>query len=185
MAAANTKVTEAIAERADLKGKQDVVRAKLKEMAEQGTGGQQQTGDATNQDLDTTNLDSWKSRNSWYEKDREMTEAALSMHGDISREFVVGSQSYFNEIDRRMAERFPDRFGGSQFAGGGQSSMRGHSSPARAAQSAGRRGIRMDSEQVRAMQAMGLTPEQWYNGRQQAVEHGFVGQQPTYGRVLS
>lgn len=180
IADANVKLQEAIAVQREMTHKQTAVRDKLKEMA---AGGQAQPG---NQNLDTTNLEAWKQRNSWYEKDPEMTRAAQELHGAIEKEYVVGTAAYFNEIDRRMGERFPNQFGGGQFAGGGQSAMRGNlDSPARAAQGSSRRGIRMDSEQVRAMQSMGMNPEDWYNGRTEAVQHGLLNERPSYGRVVS
>jgi len=54
----------------------------------------------------------WKERNSWFNKDREMTGFALAVHEKLVEEEGVNPQSdaYYERIDARMREKFPEKF---------------------------------------------------------------------------
>ena len=55
----------------------------------------------------------WISRNeSWFQKDTEMTSLAMGLHTKLAEEgnVVVGSDEYFERIDSRLREIFPDKF---------------------------------------------------------------------------
>jgi hypothetical protein len=54
----------------------------------------------------------WKDRNSWFNKDREMTGFALAVHEKLVEEEGVNPQSdaYYERIDARMREKFPEKF---------------------------------------------------------------------------
>jgi len=54
----------------------------------------------------------WKDRNSWFNKDREMTGFALAVHEKLVEEEGVSPQSdaYYERIDARMREKFPEKF---------------------------------------------------------------------------
>jgi len=54
----------------------------------------------------------WKDRNSWFNKDREMTGFALAVHERLVEEEGINPQSdaYYERIDARMREKFPEKF---------------------------------------------------------------------------
>jgi len=54
----------------------------------------------------------WKDRNSWFNKDREMTGFALAVHSKLVEDEGIDprSDTYYERIDARMRERFPEKF---------------------------------------------------------------------------
>lgn len=53
----------------------------------------------------------WQKANSWFGSDEEMTSLALGLHQKLVREGVdPRSDEYYDRIDRRMRQLFPDRF---------------------------------------------------------------------------
>jgi hypothetical protein len=54
----------------------------------------------------------WKDRNSWFNRDREMTGFALAVHEKLVEEEGISPQSdaYYERIDSRMREKFPEKF---------------------------------------------------------------------------
>jgi hypothetical protein len=54
----------------------------------------------------------WKDRNSWFNKDREMTGFALAVHEKLVDEEGIDprSDAYYERIDSRMREKFPEKF---------------------------------------------------------------------------
>jgi len=54
----------------------------------------------------------WKDRNSWFNKDREMTGFALAVHEKLVDEEGIDprSDAYYERIDARMREKFPEKF---------------------------------------------------------------------------
>ena len=54
----------------------------------------------------------WGDRNTWFGEDDEMTSFALGVHKTLERAGVApNSEEYFERIDARMREVFPDKFG--------------------------------------------------------------------------
>lgn len=75
-------------------------------------------------ELDTSNLDRWKSRNkSWYGVDDGMTRAAHEIDASIRAAGVIteGSQEYFEAVDTQMTKRFPQVFNRAPDTGSGSS----------------------------------------------------------------
>ncbi len=57
---------------------------------------------------------SWAERNRWFGQDDEMTSFALGYHNKLKKEGVdLQSNEYYEKIDTRMREMFPEKFGGS------------------------------------------------------------------------
>ena len=53
----------------------------------------------------------WASRNSWFNSDSVMTNAAYAIHDEVVKRGVeVSSDAYYEAIDRRMREEFPHKF---------------------------------------------------------------------------
>ena len=58
-------------------------------------------------------FDEWRARNSWFEADDEMTSLAVGVHHKLVKEGVdPRSDEYYERIDARMRELFPDNFEG-------------------------------------------------------------------------
>ena len=53
----------------------------------------------------------WASENDWFGTDRVMTSAAMGIHEDILQEGIdAESDEYYNQINKRMKEYFPQKF---------------------------------------------------------------------------
>ena len=56
--------------------------------------------------------ESWAEKNEWFGKDEPMTLTSFSIHRKLVEEgFDPKSDSYYSEIDIRMKETFPHKFG--------------------------------------------------------------------------
>lgn len=55
----------------------------------------------------------WARENPWFRSDKEMTAVALAVHEDLVTQGVdTKSDDYYQAIDNRIRERFPEKFGG-------------------------------------------------------------------------
>ncbi len=55
----------------------------------------------------------WARENPWFRTDKEMTAVALAVHEDLVTQGVdTKSDNYYQAIDNRVRERFPEKFGG-------------------------------------------------------------------------
>lgn len=55
----------------------------------------------------------WANRNSWFNKDMIMTNAAYTIHDELMRSGVKGdSPEYYSALDARMQQEFPQKFSG-------------------------------------------------------------------------
>jgi len=53
----------------------------------------------------------WAEENSWFGTDEVMTNAAITIHNNISQEGIeVDSNEYYNEVNSRLRKYFPDSF---------------------------------------------------------------------------
>ena len=58
-----------------------------------------------------TKAEEWANKNVWFGQDEPMTLTSFSIHRKLVEEgFDTTSDSYYNEIDKRMKETFPHRF---------------------------------------------------------------------------
>lgn len=54
----------------------------------------------------------WQQQNPWFGQDEEMTASALGLHEKLKRTGVpVGSEEYYETLDKTMRRRFPEHFG--------------------------------------------------------------------------
>jgi hypothetical protein len=137
---------------------------------------------------DTTNLENWKDRNSaWYGVDPEMTTAAHEIDQQIRSAGVipVGSERYFEAIDRQMQRRYPDRLGRSpNTAGGG-----GRSGAPAGGPGGGPGGGRIPASVIDSWRKMGIEVEnpeviqRMIGHRETAVRKGLLPSRPVYERV--
>lgn len=55
----------------------------------------------------------WLDKNSWYGVDEDMSFLAMGVHRRLEREGVaIGSDHYYDVIDKEMRQRFPEKFSG-------------------------------------------------------------------------
>jgi hypothetical protein len=61
---------------------------------------------------DDIKLQSWLSKNEWFNADRVMTRGAQAIHEQLVLEegFNPSTDEYYSEIDKRMRENFPHKF---------------------------------------------------------------------------
>ena len=113
----------------------------------------------------------WQQRNEWFGQDEEMTSLALGLHEKLKRGGVpVGSDEYYDTIDKTMRRRFPENFENDQEpevekvrAEEPQKTSKPKASTvvAPASRSTSPKKIRLSNTQVALAKKLGLTPEQY------------------------
>ncbi len=113
----------------------------------------------------------WQQRNEWFGQDEEMTSLALGLHEKLKRNgVVVGSDEYYDTIDKTMRRRFPESFEDDQDtetekvrAEEPQKTSKPKASTvvAPASRSTSPKKIRLSNTQVALAKKLGLTPEQY------------------------
>ena len=110
----------------------------------------------------------WQERNQWYGSDPEMTASALGLHQKLINERgqqFVGSDEYWQTIDKTMRRRFPDYFGEDEVANGGSKTVarepKSATVVAPASRSRSPKKIRLTTSQLSIAKKLGLTPEQY------------------------
>jgi hypothetical protein len=113
----------------------------------------------------------WQQRNEWFGQDEEMTSLALGLHEKLKRSGVpIGSDEYYDTIDKTMRRRFPENFENDQDsevekvrAEEPQKTSKPKASTvvAPASRSTSPKKIRLSNTQVALAKKLGLTPEQY------------------------
>ena len=113
----------------------------------------------------------WASRNEWFGADEPMTFSAFAIHKNLlEKGFDPSSDSYYQEIDRRVREEFPHKFASSETEvevssppakNGSRSSVQRVASANRAAKSAGRNTVKLTSSQVSIANKLGVPLEEY------------------------
>ena len=59
----------------------------------------------------STRAQEWATENEWFGSDRVLTSAAMGIHEDLLQEGIdAESDAYYNQINKRMKEYFPQKF---------------------------------------------------------------------------
>jgi len=96
----------------------------------------------------------WQKRNSWFGIDQEMTATALGLHEKLKDNGVeVGSDEYYNTLDKTMRKRFGEYFGDQK--------AKPSTVVASASRSTASKKIKLSTSQLRVAKVLGLTPEQY------------------------
>ena len=107
----------------------------------------------------------WQERNSWWGNDPEMTASALGLHQKLANERgpqYVGSDEYWDAIDKTMRRRFPDYFGEDERSTSDAKGRGARSSVvAPASRSTSAKKVRLTTSQVSIAKRLGITPEQY------------------------
>jgi hypothetical protein len=110
----------------------------------------------------------WKDKNTWFQRDEEMTALALGLEQRLVREYgpqFVGTDKYWNTIDETMHKRFPEYFGVEEktTTGGGRPDSRTGTRPATvvapATRSTSSKRIKLSVSQMALTKKLGITPE--------------------------
>ena len=108
----------------------------------------------------------WQRRNSnWFQKDEEMTDAAMGLHKKLYREYgqeYIGTDEYYERIDKTIRKRFPESFPESRDA---ETKPQQKSKPSTVVASAKRstapKQIKLTATQAALAKKFKLTPEQY------------------------
>lgn len=103
----------------------------------------------------------WQERNPWFGQDEEMTAAALGLHEKLRRNgVVVGSDDYYDALDKTMRKRFPETFG-SQETEVKQPARKPAAVVAPAVRSTASNKVKLKTSQMALIKKLGITPEQY------------------------
>lgn len=110
----------------------------------------------------------WLDKNSWYGTDDDMSYLAMGIHRRLEREGVaLGSDHYFNTIDKEMRQRFPEKFASETQVDDepevkpSQKSSSPRPVVAPATRSTSPKKIQLTPTQVQLAKKFNLTPEQY------------------------
>jgi len=107
----------------------------------------------------------WQDANDWFNQDVEMTSYALGLHNKLVNEGVnPQSDDYYERIDSRMRQLFPENFEGEEV----EKPRKRSNVVAPATRSTASKKIRLTQTQYRLSKRLGLTPEQY--ARQLALD---------------
>lgn len=188
IARAQRTMTERVADRERAVNAQQQFKREKQDMEARqgGRSGSPGSQQGEQPQLDTTNLNDWKSRNSsWYGVDTEMTKAAHEINRRIREAGVipVGTPEYFAAIDRQMAQKYPSKFnsapetsGSRQGAGSGQQQSNAGRIPNSVLDSWERMGIDVNDDKVL---------KRMVNNRSRLADKGILPAEPAYGSVFT
>ena len=107
---------------------------------------------------------SWQEKNQWFGQDKEMTAAALGLHEKLKEDgVIVGSDEYYNALDRTMRKRFSENFYEPEDVKlkSQNTSTKPGTVVASASRSTAPNKIRLKDSQVQIAKKLGLTNEQY------------------------
>jgi hypothetical protein len=111
-------------------------------------------------------VEEWAERNSWYGRDTAMTHAAWGIHRQLiqSEGFDPNSDEYYDELDKRLKQTFPQRLGGQSQAQTNRAA-RSVQTVAPASRSSGinnaRRTVKLTPSQVAIAKKLGVPLEEY------------------------
>ena len=102
----------------------------------------------------------WQRKNQWFGQDHEMTASALGLHQKlISQGVEVGSDEYYDALDKTMRKRFSEYFGESESKPQGKGKPTTVVAPATRSTSSNR--VLLKQSQIQLAKKLGLSPEQY------------------------
>ena len=106
----------------------------------------------------------WAEQNSWFGTDTVMTHAAMGIHKDLvlKEKFDANSEQYYDELDKRLRDLFPSKFGVSD----NRATTKPVQTVASATRSSGvtntaRRSVRLSPSQVAIAKKLGVPLEEY------------------------
>ena len=106
--------------------------------------------------------EAWAERNEWFGKDEAMTYASFGIHKRLVEEegFNPSSDEYYEEIDKRLREEFPQKFNDGGEVQGGKQPAQTVASANRTTR-AGRKTVRLTPSQVAIAKKLGVPLEEY------------------------
>ena len=106
--------------------------------------------------------EAWAERNEWFGKDEAMTYASFGIHKKLVEEegFNPSSDEYYEEIDKRLRDEFPQKFNDGGEVQGGKQPVQTVASAKRTT-SAGRKTVRLTPSQVAIAKKLGVPLEEY------------------------
>jgi len=102
----------------------------------------------------------WKEKNTWFGKDKVMTNAAFTIHDDlVAMGIDVESDEYYNEVDKRMKDNFPHKFAASEEKPAQPKPVQKVASAGRTQE--GRRTVKLTKSQVAIAKKLGVPLEEY------------------------
>ncbi len=102
----------------------------------------------------------WAEKNNWFGNDEVMTNAAFSIHSELVKEgFDSESDEYYNEIDNRLAEYFPNKFASTEEKVEEKKPVQTVASAGRKQQ--GRKTVKLTRSQVAIAKKLGVPLEEY------------------------
>ena len=97
--------------------------------------------------------EAWAEDNSWFGDDRAMTMTSFAIHEDLLNEgFDATSDEYYSEIDKRIRDEFPHRFGETSQQNRPAQAV----APAKRSAKSGRKSVRLTPSQVAIAKKLGV-----------------------------
>ena len=106
--------------------------------------------------------EAWAEKNEWFGKDEAMTYASFGIHKKLVEEegFNPSSDEYYEEIDKRLREEFPQKFNDGEEVQEGKQPVQTVASAKRTT-SAGRKTVRLTPSQVAIAKKLGVPLEEY------------------------
>ena len=106
--------------------------------------------------------EAWAEKNEWFGKDEAMTYASFGIHKKLVEEegFNPSSDEYYEEIDKRLREEFPQKFNDGGEVQGGKQPVQTVASAKRTT-SAGRKTVSLTPSQVAIAKKLGVPLEEY------------------------
>ena len=106
--------------------------------------------------------EAWAERNEWFGKDEAMTYASFGIHKKLVEEegFNPSTDEYYEEIDKRLRNEFPQKFNDGGEVQGGKQPVQTVASAKRTT-SAGRKTVRLTPSQVAIAKKLGVPLEEY------------------------
>ena len=131
----------------------------------------------------------WAAENTWFNKDRVLTAAALAIDEDVKNEgYNPADDDYYQEINRRLEAEFPQKFGKAQKAEAVSPAPQAASQPAQVVAGASHtstapsnKKVKLSQEDVRLAEKWGISLEQ-YAAEKMKVEKAGEGEYTTINR---
>jgi hypothetical protein len=112
----------------------------------------------------------WNERNSsWFQKDPEMTQAALGLHEKLANQYgpeYVGTDDYYRRIDSTIRKRFPEAFPNDatdedEISADSKPQRKATTVVASAKRSTAPKQVRLTTAQTALIKKLRITPEQY------------------------
>ena len=105
--------------------------------------------------------EAWAAKNEWFGQDQTMTYAAFGIHRQLIEDegFDPTSDEYYTELDRRVRDEFPQKFGGSKDKGPRVASA--ESTASKSSTKKGRRTVKLTPSQIQIAKRLNVPLEEY------------------------